>query len=309
MSSDAGGGAGRGHGRNDASTGRRRGGGVTALLAMTALAMISLDLGGNGSSPWDPMRSAAAAAIAPLERGLGALATDLPGSDPASNARTAALQAQVDELTAQLRRTETDRRRAADLDALLRLAGAGQYRTVLAVVVAVSPPEQAERTVTIDAGRADGIGIDMTVVTGQGLVGRVVSTTSMTATVQLVIDPEAQLGVRMEGSLELGLARGDGSALRVQLLDPLAPLAVSQRVVTYGSPAGRPYVAGVPVGELTVVRGAVGAAARAAVLTPYVDFSALDLVGVVVEPPRTDPRDAVLPPPPGPHAPSTAGVP
>ena len=27
---------------------------------------------------------------------------------------------------------------------------------------------------------------------------------------------------------------------------------------------------------------------------PYVDFSALDLVGVVVEPPRTDPRDALL---------------
>jgi len=30
---------------------------------------------------------------------------------------------------------------------------------------------------------------------------------------------------------------------------------------------------------------------------PYVDFTALDLVGVVVVPPRRDPRDAVLPAP------------
>lgn len=307
MSSDAGGGAGRQ---------QRRGGGVTALLVLTALALISLDLGSGRGSALDPLRAAVAGVLGPVERGIGAFAADAPGglgvgtpgSGTASNAPTAALQAQVDALTAELRRTETDRRRAAELDALLRLAGAGQYRTVPALVVAVTPPEQSERTVTIDAGRADGVWTDMTVVNGHGLVGRVVATTSTTATVQLVIDPEAQLGVRVEGSLELGLARGDGTALGLELLDPLAPLAVSQRVVTFGSPLGRPYVAGVPVGELTGVRGDVGAATRTAVLTPYVDFSALDLVGVIVEPPRADPRDAVLPPRPGPSDTSTAGA-
>jgi rod shape-determining protein MreC len=33
-------------------------------------------------------------------------------------------------------------------------------------------------------------------------------------------------------------------------------------------------------------------------VSPYVDFTSLDLVGIVVEPPRADPRDAVLPPRP-----------
>jgi rod shape-determining protein MreC len=41
-----------------------------------------------------------------------------------------------------------------------------------------------------------------------------------------------------------------------------------------------------------------GALTRTATVTPYVSFTALDLVGVVVEPPRKNPRDAVLPPRP-----------
>ena len=46
------------------------------------------------------------------------------------------------------------------------------------------------------------------------------------------------------------------------------------------------------------VQGTPGSLTRTAVVQPYVDFTSLDLVGVVVEPPRTDPRDAVLPPKP-----------
>ena len=44
--------------------------------------------------------------------------------------------------------------------------------------------------------------------------------------------------------------------------------------------------------------GTPGSQTRTAVVAPYVDFTSLDLVGVVVEPPRKDPRDAVLPPKP-----------
>jgi rod shape-determining protein MreC len=46
------------------------------------------------------------------------------------------------------------------------------------------------------------------------------------------------------------------------------------------------------------VRGTPGSQTRTASVRPYVDFTSLDLVGVVVEPPRTDPRDSVLPPRP-----------
>jgi len=54
------------------------------------------------------------------------------------------------------------------------------------------------------------------------------------------------------------------------------------------------------VGVVRSVQGSPGSQTRTAVVEPYVDFTALDLVGVVVEPPRTDPRDGVLPPRPTP---------
>jgi len=71
-------------------------------------------------------------------------------------------------------------------------------------------------------------------------------------------------------------------------------------MVTFGSQGDTPYVPGVPVGEVVRVEGTPGSQTRTAVVAPYVDFTALDLVGIVVEPPRKDPRDAVLPPAPRP---------
>jgi rod shape-determining protein MreC len=70
------------------------------------------------------------------------------------------------------------------------------------------------------------------------------------------------------------------------------------RLVTFGSQGNTPYVPGVPVGSVRRVKGTPGSQTRTAIISTYVDFTALDLVGVVVEPPRSDPRDAVLPPPP-----------
>lgn len=269
---------------------------VAALLVLTALSLLSVDERRTGPSPLADLRSAVAAALGPMERGVEALASPQRWFDAGADERTAALEAEVDRLRAQLRTSTLDQARVAELDALLDLTSAGQYAHVPARVVAASLVPGSERTVMIDAGASDGVVADMTVVNGDGLVGRIVAVTASTATVQLAIDPRAQIGVRLAGSQQLGLARGDGAGLDFELLDPLEPMAVGDRVVTFGSVGGAPYVAGVPVGELAAVSGDVGAAARTGVLQPYVEFSSLDLVAVVVEPPRTDPRDVVLPP-------------
>src|SRR5262249_23464447 len=81
------------------------------------------------------------------------------------------------------------------------------------------------------------------------------------------------------------------------------------RVVTNQDAA---FPGGVPIGEIGQVQGTVGSFSRTATITPYVDFTSLDLVGVVVVPPRTDPRDSVLPPRPTPTpsaAPSASATP
>jgi rod shape-determining protein MreC len=201
------------------------------------------------------------------------------------------------QLRQQVRTGDLARSRAAELDKLLKTASLGQYKVVPAQVVAIGPAQGFAWTVTIDAGSRDGIKADETVLSGDGLVGRVKSVGPFTATVLLAIDEESAVGARLEGNLEVGIVSGRARGLMdLALLDPQAKVAAGDRVVTYGSRASNPFVPGVPIGEVVSVRAASGLT-RDATVRPYVDFTALDLVGVVVVPPRRDPRDAVLPAP------------
>lgn len=277
---------------------------LLALLVVTATVLISVDSRLGAESPLGTTRRVVAGAVAPVQDALGVLAQPVrdfaAAGAAARDERVVRLEAELDRLRAQARTAAVDQDRAAQLDALLGVVAAAGYPTVPAEVVALSRREQTERTVMIDAGTADGIGVDMTVLNGDGLVGRVLTVTASTAIVQLVVDPAARIGVRMAGSGQLGIARGgqvrdDRDLLAFELLDPLEPMADGNVVVTFGSPGGRPFVAGVPVGVLRAVDGAYGATPRTAELVPYVDFSSLGLVGVVVAPPRTDPRDLLVP--------------
>ena len=112
----------------------------------------------------------------------------------------------------------------------------------------------------------------------------------------------------MEVGIVSGRAPGATSELTLQLLDSQASLVAGERLVTLGSQRNRPYVPGVPVGVVRQVRPVPGTLTREATVKPYVDFSTLDLVGVVIEPPRRDPRDGVLPPVPPARGESSAAT-
>ena len=279
---------------------------LLALLLVTSISLITLDYraANNGeSSPLDGLRSFAAAVFGPVEQVAAAIASPV-GDAVHSVSRLgdgggelARLRRQNEELTRQLRTSALARNRAAELDALLRLTGAGRYRVVPAQVIAVGAAQTFSWTVTVDAGTRDGVRQDMTVLNGDGLVGRVKTAGPTTATVLLAVDPNSSVGVRLEGSMEVGFTTGQGleDLLDLQLLDGQSTVARGNRLVTFGSQGDTPYVPGVPVGEVRRVRGTPGSQTRTASVSPYVDFSALDLVGVVVQPPRKDPRDAVLP--------------
>ena len=58
--------------------------------------------------------------------------------------------------------------------------------------------------------------------------------------------------------------------------------AKGEAVVTWGSQDGAPYVTGVPIGRVDSVYSSLRETTQRAVIEPFVDFSALDVVGVVV---------------------------
>lgn len=278
---------------------------LLVLLIAIAFALITVDIRGGEDSPVDGARQAAATVFGPVEDGMSSAV------DPIGNAigavrdsgdrhdRIAELERQNAALKAKLGSDDRNRSRVAQLDSMLKKAGAGQYGIKGAEVIGIGAAQGFSWTVTIDAGANDGLKRDMTVLNGDGLVGRVTTVGPSTATVLLANDPDFTVGTRMEKTDELGFASGQGDRpLRVQLLNGKAKVKKGDRLVTFGSQADKPFVPGVPVGEVVRVDPSGGDLTRNVFVRPYVGFTKLDVVGVVVEAPREDPRDTVLPPKP-----------
>ncbi|MBB1255537.1 rod shape-determining protein MreC [Streptomyces alkaliterrae] len=278
---------------------------LLVLLVAIAFALITVDLRGGEQSPLDGARRGAATVFGPVQN------TVAGAVDPVGNAvsavrdsgkrhdRLAALERENAELKQRLGSDDRNRSQTKELDKLLRTAAAGQYGVKGAQVIAIGAAQGFSWTITIDVGERDGIRRDMTVLNGDGLVGRVTTVGPSTSTVLLATDPDFTVGTRLEKSNELGFANGRGDSwLTVQLLNTRANVKKGDRMVTFGSSNNRPFVPGVPVGEVIQVTPYSGDLTRTVRVRPYVGFSRLDIVGVVVEGPRKDPRDMVLPDPP-----------
>ncbi|MCM2576019.1 rod shape-determining protein MreC [Streptomyces meridianus] len=277
---------------------------LLVLLIAIAFALITVDIRGGEDSPLDGARRAAASVFGPVENGVATAVGPVGNAISAvresgdRHTRVSRLEQENAALKTRLGSDARNRSRVAELDKMLKLAGRGQYGIKGAEVIAIGAAQGFSWTVTIDAGSNDGIARDMTVVNGDGLVGRVTTVGPSTSTILLASDPDFTVGTRMEHSGELGFATGQGDRpMRVQLLNGKARVKKGDRMVTFGSRADKPFVPGVPVGEIVRVDRSTGDLTRTVHIRPFVGFSKLDIVGVVVQPPRKNPRDMVLPPP------------
>jgi rod shape-determining protein MreC len=152
------------------------------------------------------------------------------------------------------------------------------------------------QTITIDAGSSNGIRPNMTVINSYGLIGVVKTVYSNSSLVSLTSDPSFRIGVRVAGSQQIGILSGQGTRKGVlQLLDNQSTIKVGDILVARGSVNNRPFVPGVPIGEVTSVDNAAGAVTQMADVRFFADFSALSVVGVVLKGPDSDPRDALIP--------------
>jgi rod shape-determining protein MreC len=221
----------------------------------------------------------------------------------------AATQQELIRLRAELSAARLDRAQYHKLGRLLQLSGRGGYRVLAASVIAFGQGYQ--QTITLDAGRVNGVRPQQTVLDGDGLVGQVVSVSAKACTVLLASDASSVVGVRLAPGGQIGWVTGEGrrargwkALLKLQVLDSAA-LKIGAQLVTSASVKNRPFVAGVPVGTIVSVRNRAGELTGQALVRPFTQFTELEVVGIVVSPPRHDPRYSVLPPPP-PKSPSPA---
>jgi rod shape-determining protein MreC len=201
----------------------------------------------------------------------------------------------------------------------LQLAGLGNYRIVPAQVMSIGAAEGFGSTVLLDVGSDDGIKVNMSIISGNGMIGRVQSTTAHTSTVVLLTDASSNIGARIAGSGEIGFLSGRGlnDSMRLTFIDPKAKVVVGDRLVSYGVSGGI-FSPGLPIGVVTKVETMVGSNTKVAYVQPFTDLSQIDLVGIIVSKSKWDPRDSLLPNPtptptvtvtitPNPVAPSPSG--
>ncbi len=253
---------------------------VLAVLLIVAVALITIDFRDGGtSSP----HSLGGRLFGPVEHVAGSVSGWFGGG---GQAQVAALQQQNDELRAELASSQTASGNATRLARLVHLSLSHHYSVVGASVIAAGG--DYSDTVTINAGSGSGIAPDETVLNGDGLVGTIVSVTRSTATVQLITDATATVGVTLAGSGQIGALAGTANSLagtaelKLTLFSATAMLRTGQRLVTFGSVHSRPYVAGVPIGTVTTVTTQPGSLTPTALVRPYADFTGLGVVGVVV---------------------------
>lgn len=262
-------------------------------LVLACVTLMVLDHHPGARSPLEPARAAMGSVFGPVETVSSAAVRPVTSLGDWFRTRRsmqhdiAALEAENSHLRAEAATTSYTRNQLAEYQGLTATARSLRQTVVPAHVVAYGPAQSFSRTVTIDAGTAAGVRPDQTVVNGDGLVGRVLRVTPTTATVLLIVDTESVVGGRVGTSMKVGFLRGegglgDGGSLSLELVDRADAPARGDTIVTWGSHGGAPYVSGVPIGRVTAVYASLRESTQRALIKPFVDFGALDLVGVVV---------------------------
>ena len=276
---------------------------VLGAVLSVALILILVSYADSANPVLRHVRSATGSVFGGAEHAASAVGRFFSRSG-SSSGQVTTLQKQVLQLRAELSQARVSKAEYAQLHAMLVLAGADQVRVMAASVIGAGQAYQ--QTVTLDAGSRDGARVGRTVLNGQGLVGRITAVTATTSTVQLASATSVVIGVAVAPSGQLGWVTGPGrtpggtGVMHLQMLSSAATLQTGNQLVTGPSPSGQSYVPGVPVGVITKLVSKNGALTEAADVRPYVDYTALSVVGIVITPPAQNPGFAAVPPLPHP---------
>jgi rod shape-determining protein MreC len=258
---------------------------ILALIVITAVALITLDV--RGSGPISAVRSGARDVVNPVAGAFDTVFSPvgdwIDGVTSAASLKdeNARLRRRLDEARGQEATARAATEENKELKKLLDLPFVEDSDAIAAQVVE-GAPSNFEFTVQIGKGESDGVRVDMPVVTGAGLVGRVLEVSRDRATVLLINDPESGVGVRIEKSGTAGVikGRGDSSTVRADFVDPNADVTKGEVVYTSGQ-LNSPFPAAIPVGTVSKVRKTPGDLQQDILVEPLVDFAHLDYVKVL----------------------------
>ena len=197
------------------------------------------------------------------------------------------LKKELQELKLQMNRYREAELANERLRALLNFKKSIATPLLPAQIVAFDPSGWFQ-TILIDKGRNDGVVLDMAVVSAEGLVGRVIGVGKHHAKVLLILDGNSAVDAYIQSSRARGVLVGLGRELcLLKYVQRNEDVQVGDKVISSGM--GGVFPKGLLVGTVQeVVRGSSGLFQRVEV-EPAVNFSRLEEVMVVIEPPPEKP--------------------
>ena len=276
---------------------------VLALLFLVSISLLAIGIRSGEAGLISALRSSTLQITGPVQSGATSLGETFRvvaenlSRVTSRDDQLKALQVENEELKFKLSQSADLRRKAIALDQLLRIVPPQNYKVIPAQVTAIGNTGDFRWTITVDAGSIDGVTLNTTVVSGTGLVGRIVQVNDNYSIASLLIDPNVKVGVRLEGSAEIGFISGTGviDKLSLQLFDPYAKMPIGARVISWGSDTGKPYMPGLAIGRISSVEVSAGQLNRTATVIPSADISNLEIVGLVLSAKRDVLRDPLKP--------------
>lgn len=165
------------------------------------------------------------------------------------------------------------------LKLLLNFKEALKLDTTLTRVIAKDVSSEY-RTIRLNRGDASGILKDMAVVVSEGVIGRILRTTSTTADVVTVLDPLSALDVVDSRSRARGIVVGlTPETLQMRFALRTDDIQVGDILLTSG--LGGIFPRGIPVGKVSKVDRKAFGITQSVEVTPSADFSKLEEVLVL----------------------------
>jgi len=229
-----------------------------SLLLLSAVLLLTLD--GRGSGPIQSVRSAVLTVLSPLGDAASSVAS------PFRNAWNSAFDQGDLKKENEALREENDRLKGditansiakEQLQQLLQLVGipfVGDTPVVHTRVVSGAVGNFGDR-LELDKGSSSGIERNMPVVTGEGLIGKVVEVSENRSVVSLLSSGTFKVGFSVVGTAAIGIAQGTGgdASLRGSNIDSRQAVSVGSIAATSGL-AGSPFPPNLPIGTITAVR-------------------------------------------------------
>ncbi|SDA76243.1 rod shape-determining protein MreC [Butyrivibrio sp. INlla18] len=258
-------------------------------IVCTALIVITF----NTNLFTGPLNSFAGVFVVPFQKGITSVSTSIKETTDKLSSITKLLEEnerlkeQVDELTIANTNLEQEKYELTELRSLYELdAQYEQYEKTGARIIAKDAGNWYYSFV-IDKGSDDGIQVDMNVIAGGGLVGRVIDVGPDWAKVQSIIADNSSVSGMVLSSSDNLIVSGDLEKYRngyisfSKLVDDVDRVKIGDKIVT--SNISDKYLPGILIGYISTIDDDSNNLTKSGTLTPAVDFEHMNEVLVLLE--------------------------